>query len=139
MDRVYSVWKQTRRQNNTGEFLWPALSVRKESPSVVLWYDPMHEMYNGSSPVPKRKSMRQKQGRRKSILMKKAREYSKLCEADVCVGIRLRETGQVFILSADVSGFWGFLGSQLVCSQSSYYPTPFLITDQDLEKANPLA
>lgn len=61
--------------------------------------------------------MRQKQGRRKSNLMKKAREYSKLCEADVCVGIRLRETGQVFILSADVSGFWGFLRSQLVRSR----------------------
>ncbi|KAJ5131878.1 hypothetical protein N7448_006036 [Penicillium atrosanguineum] len=79
----------------------------------------------------KRKSMRQKQGRRKSNLMKKAREYSKLCEADVCVGIRLRETGQVFILLADASGFWGFLRSQL----GSYYPTLFLITDQDLEKA----
>ncbi|KAJ5346770.1 Transcription factor MADS-box [Penicillium brevicompactum] len=50
-------------------------------------------------------------------LMKKAREYSRLCEADVCVGIRVRETGQVFILSADASGFWGFLGSQVVCRQ----------------------
>ncbi|KAJ5941421.1 hypothetical protein N7516_001589 [Penicillium verrucosum] len=67
---------------------------------------------NGSSS--KRKSMRQKQGRRKSNLMKKAREYSRLYEADVCVGIRLRETGQVFILSADASGFWGFLRSQLI-------------------------
>jgi hypothetical protein len=53
--------------------------------------------------------MRQKQGRRKSSLMKKASEYSKMCNADVCVGIRLRETGQVFILSADASGFWAFL------------------------------
>ncbi|KAJ5607190.1 hypothetical protein N7537_003809 [Penicillium hordei] len=65
---------------------------------------------NGSSS--KRKSMRQKQGRRKSNLMKKAHEY-------------------MFILSADASGFWGFLRSQL----ASYYPTPFLIMDQDLEKA----
>ncbi|CAG7965007.1 unnamed protein product [Penicillium nalgiovense] len=88
---------------------------------------PLHS--NGSSS--KRKSMRQKQSRRKFNLMKKAREYSKMCKADVCVGIRLRETGQVFIMSADVSGFWGFLGSQL----GSYYPTPFLITDQGLEKA----
>ncbi|KAJ5471543.1 hypothetical protein N7530_008900 [Penicillium desertorum] len=82
---------------------------------------PLHS--NGSSS--KRKSMRQKQSRRKFNLMKKARKYN------VCVGIRLRETGQVFIMSADVSGFWGFLGSQL----GSYYPTPFLITDQGLEKA----
>ncbi|KAJ5335859.1 uncharacterized protein N7506_005795 [Penicillium brevicompactum] len=76
-----------------------------------------------------RKSKRQKQGRRKSSLMKKAAEYSKMCDADVCVGIRLRETGQVFILSADASGFWAFLGSQL----NSYYPAPRLVTEQDLE------
>jgi hypothetical protein len=49
--------------------------------------------------------------------MKKAREYSKMCDADVCLGIRLRETGQVYILSADASGFWAFLGLQLVCRQ----------------------
>ncbi|KAJ5121559.1 uncharacterized protein N7515_009520 [Penicillium bovifimosum] len=77
-----------------------------------------------------KKSMRQKQGRRKSSLMIKASEYSKMCDADVCVGIRLRETGQVFILSADASGFWAFLASQL----SSYYPAPKLVTDQDLEQ-----
>jgi uncharacterized ferredoxin-like protein len=46
--------------------------------------------------------------------MTKACEYSKMCDADVCLGIRLRETGQVYILSADASGFWAFLGSQLV-------------------------
>ncbi|CAG8221927.1 unnamed protein product [Penicillium nalgiovense] len=91
-----------------------------------------------------RKSKRQKQGRRKSSLMKKAAEYSKMCDADVCVGIHLRETGQVFILSADASGFWAFLGSQLVCfqvsdgkstnlSKNSYYPAPKLVTGQDLE------
>ncbi|KAJ5091679.1 hypothetical protein NUU61_006549 [Penicillium alfredii] len=62
--------------------------------------------------------------------MKKAYEYSKICDADVCVGIRIRETGQVHILSVDASGFWAFLTSQL----SSYYPTPSLITDRDLEK-----
>lgn len=61
--------------------------------------------------------MRQKQCRRKTNLIKKAREYSRIYEADVCLGIRLRETGQVFILSADASGFWDFLGSQLVCCQ----------------------
>ncbi|CAG8285523.1 unnamed protein product [Penicillium salamii] len=37
-----------------------------------------------------KKSMRQKRGRRKSSLMKKASDYSKMCDADVCVGIRLR-------------------------------------------------
>ncbi|CAG8937541.1 unnamed protein product [Penicillium salamii] len=79
----------------------------------------------------KRKLMRQKQCRRKTNLIKKAREYSRMCEADVCLGIRLRETGQVFIFSVDASGFWDFLGSQL----NSYYPAPHLITEQDLETA----
>ena len=48
-------------------------------------------------------------------MMKKAYEYSKMCDADVCVGIRMRETGQVHIASADTSGFWAFLTSELVC------------------------
>ncbi|CRL26014.1 Transcription factor, MADS-box [Penicillium camemberti] len=68
----------------------------------------------------KRKKMRQKQCRRKTSLMKKGYEYSKMCSADVCVGISIRDTGQVHILSADSSGFWAFLGSQL----NSYYPAP---------------
>ncbi|CDM29915.1 Transcription factor, MADS-box [Penicillium roqueforti FM164] len=76
------------------------------------------------------KLIRQKQCRRKTSLMKKACEYSRMCSADVCVGIRMRETGQVHILSADASGFWAFLTSQL----SSHYPTPTVMTDRDLEK-----
>jgi hypothetical protein len=36
--------------------------------------------------------------RRKANMLKKASEYSKMCDADVCVGIRMRETGQVHIL-----------------------------------------
>ncbi|KAJ5971803.1 uncharacterized protein N7479_001721, partial [Penicillium vulpinum] len=54
----------------------------------------------------------------------------RIYNADIYVGIRIRETGQVYILSADTSGFWAFLTSQL----SSYYPTPTVITDRDLEK-----
>ncbi|KAJ5215252.1 uncharacterized protein N7498_001659 [Penicillium cinerascens] len=53
-----------------------------------------------------------------------------MCDADVCLGIRIRETGQIHILSADTSGFWAFLASQL----SSYYPKPRLITEVDLQK-----
>ncbi|EKV10557.1 hypothetical protein PDIG_25260 [Penicillium digitatum PHI26] len=67
--------------------------------------------------ISKRKLMRQRQCRRKASLMKKACEYSRMCSADVCVGIRVRETGQVYILLADTSGFWAFLSSQLVCLQ----------------------
>jgi hypothetical protein len=68
-----------------------------------------------SNNISKRKLIRQKQYRRKTNMMKKASEYSKMCDADVCVGIRMRETGQIHILSADASGFWAFLTSQLVC------------------------
>jgi hypothetical protein len=38
-------------------------------------------------------------------MMKKASEYSKMCDVDVCGAIRMRETDQVHILSADASGF----------------------------------
>jgi hypothetical protein len=48
------------------------------------------------------------------FMMKKASEYSEMCDADVCVAIRMRETGQIHILSADTSGFWAFLTLQLV-------------------------
>jgi hypothetical protein len=50
----------------------------------------------------------------------KGNEYGKMCDADVCVGIRIRETGQVYILSADTSGFWAFLTSPLVCYRTFY-------------------
>lgn len=59
--------------------------------------------------------MHQKQSRRRKNLMKKAYEYSQMCDADVYIGIRLRESGQVHVLSLDDSGFWAFLNSQLVC------------------------
>ncbi|KAJ5652963.1 hypothetical protein N7507_010389 [Penicillium longicatenatum] len=55
-----------------------------------------------------------------------------MCDADVCVGVRIRATGQIYILSADTSGFWAFLRTQL----DSHYPTPSLITAQDLEKTD---
>ncbi|KAJ6096880.1 hypothetical protein N7486_007626 [Penicillium sp. IBT 16267x] len=67
-----------------------------------------------------KKLLRQKRDRRKSGLEKKALEYSEMCGADVCLGIRIRQSGKVFIFCADASGFWSFLGTQL----GSYYPTP---------------
>lgn len=62
----------------------------------------------------KRKLLCQRRCRRKLNLMKKACEYSKMFDADVCVGIRLRETGEVLFLSADPLGFWDSFRSQLV-------------------------
>jgi hypothetical protein len=59
---------------------------------------------------PSRKSIRQKRDRRKIGLMKKASVYSKMCGADVCLDMRIRDTGRVYMFSADASGFWGFWG-----------------------------
>ncbi|KAJ5556530.1 hypothetical protein N7494_000445 [Penicillium frequentans] len=53
-----------------------------------------------------------------------------MCDADVCVGIRLRDTGKVFILSADSTGFWEFVKSKM----DSYYPPPKFVSEQDLRK-----
>jgi hypothetical protein len=75
--------------------------------------DTAHSKLQESS-RPNRKSIRQKRDRRKARLMKKASEHSKMCGADVCLGIRIRDTGRVYMFSADASGFWGFVGSQLV-------------------------
>lgn len=63
------------------------------------------------------KSLRQKRDRRKISLEKKSHEYSNKCGADVCLGIRIRESGKVFIFFADTSGFWSFLGPHLVCTE----------------------
>ncbi|KAK5790637.1 hypothetical protein VI817_007924 [Penicillium citrinum] len=76
----------------------------------------------------KRKLLCQRRSRRKLNLMKKACDYSKMFDADVCVGIRLRETGEVMFLSADPLGFWDSFRSRL----ESYYPTPHIITSQDI-------
>ncbi|CAG7939888.1 unnamed protein product [Penicillium salamii] len=78
-------------------------------------------LYNGQN-IPRtikaleKISLRQKRDRRKNNLEKKSQEYSEICGADVCLGIRIRELGKVFIFSADASGVWSFLGSQLVCA-----------------------
>ncbi|PYH90010.1 hypothetical protein BO71DRAFT_402581 [Aspergillus ellipticus CBS 707.79] len=67
-----------------------------------------------------KKLLQQKRDRRKLYLEKKALEYSKMCGADICLGIRIRQSGKIFIFYADTSGFWSFLSTQL----GSYYPIP---------------
>ena len=47
-------------------------------------------------------------------LIKEAYEYSKMCDADVCLGIRVRDSGRVFTFLADSTGFWSSFNSQLV-------------------------
>ena len=41
-------------------------------------------------------------------------EYSKMCNANMFLGIRLRDTGRVFTFLADSTGFWSGLDLQLV-------------------------
>jgi hypothetical protein len=62
----------------------------------------------------RKKMIRQKRDRRKNSLIKKSFKYSNMCGADVCLGIYIQETSQVHIFSADSSGFWAFVGVQLV-------------------------
>ncbi|KAJ0419236.1 hypothetical protein BJY00DRAFT_302343 [Aspergillus carlsbadensis] len=62
--------------------------------------------------VPSRKAFRQMRERRREGIIKKAYEYSKLCEADVCLGIRLRGSGR-----------------------EKYYPTPIRRTTEDIPRS----
>ena len=52
---------------------------------------------------------------RKLSLMKKVYQYSILCNADVCLGIRLRENGKVFTFQSDGTDFWSAIRRHLVC------------------------
>lgn len=60
-------------------------------------------------------------------LIKKAYEYSELCDADVCLGIRLRGSGHVFTFLSDPAGFWSKFDSLL----ATYYPPPVRKTGEN--------
>ncbi|OJJ56758.1 hypothetical protein ASPSYDRAFT_92004 [Aspergillus sydowii CBS 593.65] len=75
-----------------------------------------------------RKAFRQMRDRRREGIIKKANEYSKLCSADVCLGIRLRDSGRVYTFLADESGFWSSFESQVVAKT---FPTPIRRTTED--------
>lgn len=68
-----------------------------------------------------RKAFRQMRDRRRDGIIKKANEYSKLCSADVCLGIRLRDSGRVYTFLADESGFWSSFESQVVVFPFSWW------------------
>ncbi|PWY70788.1 hypothetical protein BO83DRAFT_315539 [Aspergillus eucalypticola CBS 122712] len=57
---------------------------------------------------------RQKRDRRKKSPIRNAYEYSTLCDAEVCLGIRIPESGQVTAFLPDSTGFWSGLSSRLV-------------------------
>ena len=80
----------------------------------------------GSTCAENKKAKRQKQCRLKSPLMAKACEYSKMCDVDVCLGIRLCETGQVYIFFGRCLVFWALLGFQLVRHQCYLMESPLM-------------
>jgi hypothetical protein len=74
--------------------------------------------------------------------MTKACEYSKMCDADVFLGIRLHETGHVFFFGGcfRILGFSSLSAIRQCRLMESpplhpnfYYPTPKLVTDRGLE------
>ena len=109
--RLISPWEDTLTLHDTNTCLDTYYSPIFLPPSVI-----MARNSSGQSKAYSvaKKSLRQKRDRRKMSLEKKTHEYSKLCDADVCLGIRIRESGKVFIFSADTSGFWSFLAPHLV-------------------------
>ena len=52
------------------------------------------------------KAKRQQQDRRKESLIKRAYEYSRECDADVYMSIRIHKNGQVFTFTSDSTGEW---------------------------------
>ncbi|KAH1607624.1 hypothetical protein KXX21_005129 [Aspergillus fumigatus] len=50
-----------------------------------------------------------------------------MCGADICLGIRLRDSGRVFTFMADASGFW----SKFDASLDKCYPVPIRKTCAD--------
>ncbi|KAL3713818.1 hypothetical protein TMatcc_002523 [Talaromyces marneffei ATCC 18224] len=71
-------------------------------------------------------SLRQQRNRRGNTLIKKAYELSDIADADVFLGIRLRD-GRVRTFCADKTGFWSSKMSYL----DSYYPIPQRKTPSD--------
>ncbi|PYH89776.1 hypothetical protein BO71DRAFT_99921 [Aspergillus ellipticus CBS 707.79] len=37
-----------------------------------------------------------------------------MCDADICLCIRIKENGRIYTFSADPSGFWAFIKSHFV-------------------------
>jgi hypothetical protein len=87
----------------------------------------LQQPQNSQTTQPEKRKKRQKRDRRKKNLIRKAYEFSTLCDADICLGIRIRENGRVFTFCADTSGIWSAFTSNLVftsagCSASKVNP-----------------
>ncbi|KAH8691895.1 hypothetical protein BGW36DRAFT_303564 [Talaromyces proteolyticus] len=67
-----------------------------------------------------RRQQRQRRDQRQSTLFRKAYEMSEYCNADVFLGVRIRDTGRITTFCADGAGIW----SPFISCLNSYYPTP---------------
>ncbi|KAH8689300.1 hypothetical protein BGW36DRAFT_263888, partial [Talaromyces proteolyticus] len=72
----------------------------------------------------------QKRNRRRENLIKKAFQMCILCDTEIFLGIRVKETGQVTTFCSDPAGIWS---SSLSCLES-YYPVPIHKTLDDFLK-----
>ena len=86
-----------------------AISDAEDSLEILKDNDKLPKVPNSPKKV-----VRQKWDRRKKSLIHKAYEYSKLCDANIYLVIRIRESGQVTTFQADSTGFWSGFSSHLV-------------------------
>jgi SRF-type transcription factor (DNA-binding and dimerisation domain) len=63
----------------------------------------------------RRKKLQRRNRRQKSLILK-AVQMTTLCDAEVIVGIRIRETGRVTTFCSNPEGLWSPAISSLVCS-----------------------
>lgn len=64
--------------------------------------------------IERRKAL-QRRSRRMKNLLQKAVDMSILCDAEVVLGMRIRETGRVTTFCSDPEGLWSPVTSNLVC------------------------
>jgi hypothetical protein len=86
----------------------------------------------------------QKRSRRKKNLINKAVQMSILCDAEVYLGIRIKDTGRVTTFCSHPAGIWSStklvclsekqMIAQLICKQEGYYPIPTRMTLEDFVK-----
>jgi SRF-type transcription factor (DNA-binding and dimerisation domain) len=64
--------------------------------------------------IERRKALQKRNRRMKSLLLKAA-DMSIHCDAEVVLGIRIRETGRVTTFCSDPEGLWSPITLNLVC------------------------
>ncbi|EED22499.1 hypothetical protein TSTA_059970 [Talaromyces stipitatus ATCC 10500] len=78
--------------------------------------------------IERRKALQKRNRRMKSLLLK-AVDMSILCDAEIFLGIRIRETGRVTTFCSDPEGLW----SPATLKLKNYYPIPINMTLEDFQ------